>query len=102
MEVGDFNAIKGCPWPDFGRVNGTRTLDVWSRDLVVRVDFEGGGILGPGVADGLEGCSPSESLEVLGEVIGGDEGQEVVLQTLRWSTGGLDSRQFRQQLGTAR
>src|SRR3954453_15112258 len=30
-------------------------LGVWSWDEVVRVDLEDGGVLGPGVADGLEG-----------------------------------------------
>jgi hypothetical protein len=35
-------------------------LGVWSRDEVVRVDLEDGVVLGPGVADGLEGGSAPE------------------------------------------
>ena len=34
-------------------------LAVWSRHEVVRVDFEEGGIVCPGVADGLEGGTPA-------------------------------------------
>src|SRR5215218_8931210 len=40
------------------------SLGVWSRDEVVRVDLEGSRVLCPGLADGLEGGSPSEPLEV--------------------------------------
>lgn len=50
---------------------------VWSRDELVRVDLEACRVLGPGLADGLEGCSPSQRLEVLGEVVGLDESQDV-------------------------
>ena len=53
-----------------------------SRDEVARVDLERRRIDLPGVADGLEGCPPSQRLEVLGEVIGGDEGQDVGLERL--------------------
>jgi hypothetical protein len=37
-------------------------LVVWSRDEVVRVDREWGGVFGPGITDRLEGCSPSQGL----------------------------------------
>ncbi len=50
---------------------------VWSRDEVVRVDFERGGVGFPGFTDGLEGCAPSECLEVLCKVAGSDEGCDV-------------------------
>jgi hypothetical protein len=43
----------------------------------VRADFEGFGIFGPGLADRLEGGSPLQRLEVLGEVVGGHEGKHV-------------------------
>jgi hypothetical protein len=36
----------------------TAALSVWSRDEVVRVDFERGRVFGPGIADGLKGRSP--------------------------------------------
>ena len=49
---------------------------------MVRVDFEPCWLFGPGVADGLEGGSPSQRLEVLGEVVGGDEGQHMGLEGL--------------------
>jgi hypothetical protein len=49
---------------------------------MVRVDDEGLGVLRPGIADGLEGCSPAERLKVLGEVIGGDEGIKMGLQAV--------------------
>jgi len=49
---------------------------------MVRVDLERCGVGFPGVADGLERCSPSERLEVLGEVIGSDERQDVGAQRL--------------------
>src|SRR5918997_6683898 len=53
------------------------TLGVWSRDEVVRVDLEDGGVLGPGVADRREGGPPLQRLEVLGEVVGPHEGEDV-------------------------
>src|SRR4051794_32297001 len=53
-------------------------LGVWSRDEVVRVDFERGRVFRPSLADGLERGSPSEPLQVLSEVIGHDEGLHVV------------------------
>src|SRR5829696_2216538 len=55
---------------------------VWSRDEVGRVGLEDGRVLGPGLADGLEGRSPPQRLEVLGEVGGSDEGQDVGLEGL--------------------
>src|SRR3954451_5383796 len=58
-------------------------LVVWPRDEVVRVDLERSRVLGPGLADGLEGGSPSEPLEVLGEVVGRDKGEDVGLQALQ-------------------
>ena len=45
-------------------------LGVWSRDEVTRVKFENFWCVVPGLADGLEGCFPLESLEVLGEIVG--------------------------------
>jgi hypothetical protein len=36
----------------------------------------------PGFADGLEWRLPSQGLEVLGEVVGCDEGEDVLLQAL--------------------
>src|SRR3954449_13634878 len=64
------------------RNGGTNRPPVWSRDEVVRVDLEGCRVLGPGLADGLERGSPSQPLEVLGEVVGRDKGQDVGLQAL--------------------
>src|SRR4051812_45784407 len=52
---------------------------VWSRDEVVRVDFERSRVLCPGLADRLEGGSPSEPLEVLGKVVGRNKGQDMSL-----------------------
>src|ERR687884_682728 len=60
-----------------------RRLGVWSRDEVVRVDLERSRVLCPGLADGLNGGSPSEPLEVLGKVVSRDEGQDVGLQALQ-------------------
>src|SRR5215210_8897933 len=57
-------------------------LHVWSRDEVVRVDLEDGRVLGPGVADRLERGPPAQRLEVLGEVAGPDEGEDMRLQRL--------------------
>src|SRR3954464_3171519 len=55
----------------------TKAGAVWSRDEVVRVDFERGWVFGPGIVDGLEGGWPSQPLQVLGEVVGRDEGEDV-------------------------
>jgi hypothetical protein len=33
---------------------------VWSRNEVVRVDDERFGVVRPGIADGLNGCSPAQ------------------------------------------
>src|SRR3954452_16107205 len=52
-------------------------LGVWSREEVAWVDLEDGRVALPGIADGLERGSPSQRLEVLGEVVGGNEGQDV-------------------------
>jgi 4-hydroxyphenylpyruvate dioxygenase len=52
-------------------------LDVWSRQLMERVEFEPVGLLGPGFADDLEGGETSERLEPAGEVVGGQEVSEV-------------------------
>src|SRR4028118_2031249 len=57
-------------------------LGVWSRDEVVRVNLEDRRVLGPGVADRLERGSPPWRLEVLGEVVGPDEGENMRLQRL--------------------
>jgi ribonucleoside-diphosphate reductase alpha chain len=54
-------------------------LGVWSRNEVVRINFEDCGKFCPGLADDLIGCSPFQSLQVLGEVVGGDEGQDMGL-----------------------
>jgi hypothetical protein len=35
---------------------------VWSRNEMARVDFEGGGVVRPGIADSLIGRSPSQRL----------------------------------------
>src|SRR3954466_1789347 len=69
--------------PQPNRSGRSRQGGVWSRDEVVRVDLEGCRVLCPGLADGLEGGSPSQPLEVLGEVVGHDEGQDVGLQALQ-------------------
>jgi multidrug efflux pump subunit AcrB len=37
-------------------------LVVWSRNEMARVDFEGGGVVRPGIADSLIGRSPSQRL----------------------------------------
>jgi hypothetical protein len=55
---------------------------VRSRDEVVRVDPERGGVFRPSVADSLKGGSPAQGLKVLGELVGGDEGQDMGLQRL--------------------
>ena len=55
---------------------------VWSRNEVVRVDLEGCWVLGPGIADGLEWCSPSQRFEVLGEE-GGYEGEDGGLEAFQ-------------------
>src|SRR5215217_7180729 len=57
-------------------------LGVWSRDEVVRVDLEGRSVPGPGVADRLERGPPAQRLEVLGEVVGPHEGEDMRLQRL--------------------
>jgi len=49
---------------------------VWSRDEVVRVDFERRRVALPSFADGLEGCAPSERFQMLGEVVGRDDGED--------------------------
>ena len=66
--------------PDI-KIAGCRTvnqdrLGVWSRNEVVRIDFEDCGNFRPGLADDLIGRSPFQGLQVLGEVVGGDEGQK--------------------------
>src|SRR5215203_5153422 len=61
----------------------SRQGTVWSRDEVVRVDLEDRSVVGPGVADGLEGGPPAQRLEVLGEVVSLDEGEHVGLQRLK-------------------
>src|SRR5215204_2014752 len=60
-----------------------KPLGVWSRDEVVRVDLERSRVLCPGLADRLERGSPLEPLEVLGEVVGRDKGQDMSLQALQ-------------------
>src|SRR5215471_12360646 len=58
-------------------------LGVWSRNEVVRIDFEDWWVFGPGLADDLIGRSPFQGLQVLGEVAGGDEGQDMGLQAVQ-------------------
>jgi hypothetical protein len=58
-------------------------LVVWSRNEVVRIDFEDCWNFRPGLADDLIGRSPFQGLRVLGEVVGGDEGQNMGLQAVR-------------------
>ncbi len=48
----------------------------------MRVDFEGLWVFGPGLADRLKGCSPLQRLEVLGEIVGRDEGEHVCREAL--------------------
>ena len=60
-----------------------------SRNEVVRIDFEDCGNFRPGLADDLIGRSPFQGLQVLGEVVGGDEGQDMDLQAVQiveWKT----------------
>jgi hypothetical protein len=52
---------------------------VGSRNEVVRIDFEDSGNFRPGLAGDLIGRSPFQGLQVLGEVVGGDEGQDMGL-----------------------
>src|SRR5829696_628544 len=59
------------------------SLGVGSRDEVVWVDLERRWVFGPGIADGLEGSSPPQPLQVLGEVVGCDERQHVSLEALQ-------------------
>ncbi len=47
---------------------------------MVWVGLEDGGVFCPGITDGLKGRSPSQGFEVLGEVVGCDEGQHVSLE----------------------
>jgi hypothetical protein len=61
----------------------TSAASVRSRGEVVRVDFERRWVSGPGIADGLEGSSPPEPLQVLGEVVGCDECQHVSLEAVQ-------------------
>jgi integrase len=42
----------------WGPSHQQRPLDVWSRNEMARVDFEGGGVVRPCIADGLIGRSP--------------------------------------------
>jgi hypothetical protein len=49
----------------------------------VRIDFEDRGKFRPGLADDLIGRSPFQGLQVLGEVVSGDEGQNMGLQAVR-------------------
>lgn len=48
-------------------------LDVWSRDLVVWVVHEPGGLFGPGFADGFVGREATQCLQAAGEVVGRHE-----------------------------
>ena len=56
---------------------------MFSRNEVVRIDFEDCGSFRPGLADDLIGRSPFQGLQVLGEVVGGDEGQDMGLQAVQ-------------------
>src|SRR3984957_1857172 len=73
---------SGEPWPSCCRWLDHRR-DVWSRNEVVRIDFEDCGSFRPGLADDLIGRSPFQGLQVLGEVVGGDEGQDMGLQAVQ-------------------
>jgi hypothetical protein len=46
----------------------------------VRVNFKDRRIFGPGITDHLIGRSPSQGFEMLGEIISGDEGQDMGLE----------------------
>src|SRR3954462_3781983 len=70
--------VQSAAWT-MSSASASFILGVWSRDEVVRVDLEGCWVLCPGLADGLEGGSPLQPLEVLAEVVGHDEGQDVGL-----------------------
>ena len=61
---------------------------MWSRSVVVRVDPQRGRVSCSGVADGLEGGSPAQPLEVLGEAVGRDEGQDVSFEAVQ--VGGVE------------
>src|SRR4051812_41811227 len=61
-------------------VSSILTGSVWPRNELVRVDLEDRWVFGPGLADNLIWCSPAQSLQVLGEIICGDEGQDMGLE----------------------
>jgi hypothetical protein len=55
-----------------------RSLVVQSRGQVDRFAPESAWLAGPGFADGLERCEAAKDLEPLGEVVGVQEGAEVL------------------------
>jgi hypothetical protein len=57
--------------------------NVWSRDEVMQIDPEPVWVVGPGVTVGLKRGRPTERLEVLGEIVGCDEDQDMRSQALQ-------------------
>ena len=64
-------------------------LGVWSCNEVARVDFKDRRVFGPCLAYDLVGRSRAESLEVPGEVVGGDKGQGLGLDAFQVVVGEL-------------
>ena len=62
--------------------DAVRELGVRSRDEVTRIDPELARVCFPSVCDGLERCFPPQCLEVLGEVVGPDEREDVRLEAV--------------------
>ena len=58
-------------------------MTVWSRNEVVRIDPEPAGVIGPGLTDGFERGLPVQRLEVFGEIVGRNEGQDMRFQPLQ-------------------
>ena len=55
-----------------------RFLDVWSRNLVVRILDEPAWLICPGFADGFVGGEATQGLRSASEVVGRDEVREVL------------------------
>ena len=91
MEAAQFlrEVIEAVPYPihtvltDNGIQFTFRRWDVWSRAEVARIDLEPVWVFGPGLTDGLERGVPAQGLEMLGDVVGCDEGQDMRLQALQ-------------------
>ncbi|RYC28942.1 hypothetical protein D3273_26535, partial [Lichenibacterium minor] len=70
------------PWAKRRAASSWDLLAVWSRNEVMRVDFEHSWVGSPGTADRLKRCFPLQRFEVLGKVVSRDEGQDVCAQYL--------------------